>query len=104
MDSEKTSHTVLPGTMTQSASGVTTPDLVANEKAQQHIEADSAEPISPEDDAPNVKEEYPTGMLLVPILVSTLFSVFLVSLDMTSSVLRFPRSRMSSRVWIWYLR
>jgi hypothetical protein len=83
MDSEKTSHTVLPGTMTQSASGVTTPDLVANEKAQQHIEADSAEPISPEDDAPNVQEEYPTGMLLVPILVSTLFSVFLVSLDMT---------------------
>jgi hypothetical protein len=81
MDSEKPSHTVLPdANMMPIKSGVTTQYLVA-EKAQLHNEADAREPTKPLDDAP--KEDYPNGMRLVPILVSTLCSVFLVSLDMT---------------------
>jgi hypothetical protein len=84
MDPQGTSHTVLPDTTMQSASGVTTPDLVAEEKAQQHHEQDFGDqPTLPQDDSPVVKEDYPTGMQLVPILVSTLCAVFLVSLDMT---------------------
>jgi hypothetical protein len=84
MESQRTSHTVLPGTTMQSASGVTTPDLVGDEKVQQdHEKGFRDEPTLPQDDSPVIKEDYPTGILLVPILVSTLCSVFLVSLDMT---------------------
>jgi hypothetical protein len=75
IDSDKNCPTVSLGT-----SGVTTPILVTKE-AQQHNIADFGKPTKPVDDAP--REDYPNGMLLVPILVSTLCSVFLVSLDMT---------------------
>jgi hypothetical protein len=84
MDSQRTSQTVLPDTTLQSASGVTTPDLAAEEKVQQHHEKNfEDQPGQPQDESPAIKESYPTGMLLVPILVSTLCAVFLVSLDMT---------------------
>ena len=84
MNSQNASRTVLPDTTMQSASGVTTPDLVAEEKAQQHHEQGFGDqPTLLQFDMSVDKEEYPTGMLLVPILVSTLCAVFLVSLDMT---------------------
>ena len=68
----------------QFSSGVTTPDLVAGEKAQHQHEQGFGDDINVlQDDTPIVKEEYPTGMLLIPILMSTLCAVFLISLDMT---------------------
>jgi MFS family permease len=84
MDSEKDSSLALPGTEKQSASGVTTPDLVGDEKEQQSYEQSIQEQENTNADAtPAVKEEYPTGKRLVPILLALVCSVFLVSLDMT---------------------
>jgi hypothetical protein len=76
---------VAPDTTAQSASGVTTPDILAEEKEQQQdyqgIEDDgkSAQAEDPND----VKEEYPSGLMLVPILIAILCAVFLTALDMT---------------------
>ncbi|KAF2800322.1 MFS general substrate transporter [Melanomma pulvis-pyrius CBS 109.77] len=84
MEPEKSSdHTLPPGTNTQSPSGVTTPDLMAEEKDEQQSYEQSVEEqeATTPDDAP--AEEYPTGKRLVPILLALVAAVFLVALDMT---------------------
>jgi fucose permease len=84
MDAEKSSNLTLPpGTHEQSASGVTTPDLVADEKEQQKVYQQSVEG---QDAVPSDElrvEEYPTGRRLIPVVVALVCSVFLVALDMT---------------------
>jgi len=72
-----------PSTNEPSASGVTTPDLVAEEKEQHQS---SEQSISGQDIAApsdTLIEVYPTGKTLVPILFALIFAVFLVALDMT---------------------
>ncbi|KAL1798642.1 hypothetical protein ACET3X_002679 [Alternaria dauci] len=85
MDSHRTDTSAVPGTATQSASGVTTPDILAEEKEQQqHKQGMEEEVRSAQDDATNkVQEEYPSGMRLVPILIAVLCAVFLTALDQT---------------------
>jgi hypothetical protein len=79
-------HTsVAPDTTAQSASGVTTPDILAEKKEQQQdyqgIEDDGKSAQA--EDSNDVKEEYPSGLMLVPILIAILCAVFLTALDMT---------------------
>ncbi|KAF2025072.1 MFS general substrate transporter [Setomelanomma holmii] len=84
MDPEKTSNLTLPpSTNEQFASGVTTPDLVAEEKEQ---DKSCEQSVAEQDDSVTreaLVEEYPTGKRLVPILLALICSVFLVALDMT---------------------
>jgi MFS family permease len=78
-----------PGTNQQSASGVTTPDLMAEEKEQHQSEksVEEQEAITPENEAASSDnapaEEYPKGSRLVPIVLALVCSVFLVALDLT---------------------
>jgi MFS family permease len=84
MDTEKASSLTLPlGTQEKSVSGVTTPDLVAEEKEQQQSYEQSVEDhdTTTSGDAP--VEVYPTGRRLAPIILALVCSVFLVALDMT---------------------
>ena len=88
MDPEKPSNFTLPlgappGANEQSASGVTTPDLMAEGKEQQQSYEQSVEEqeAATPDNAP--AEEYPTGKRLVPIILALVCAVFLVALDMT---------------------
>ncbi|KAF2666273.1 MFS general substrate transporter [Microthyrium microscopicum] len=72
-----------PGdTEKQFESGITTPDLVGDEKLKHHDQQKEFEDVQVNDLAAS-DEEYPTGRRLVPIIVSLVLSVFLVSLDMT---------------------
>jgi hypothetical protein len=71
----------LPGTASKSESGVTTPDLVAEEKDLQ--DHNDGEKVSEQIETPlDDSEEYPTGGSLVFIIISLVLSVFLVALDM----------------------
>lgn len=84
MDSHRTKTSAASDTATQCCSGVTTPDVFAEEKEQQQYEQDMEEVRSTHDDATNkIREEYPSGMRLVPILIAVLCAVFLTALDMT---------------------
>lgn len=66
----------------KSASGISTPDLVAEEKEQQKsVEETVEEQAVSSENAP--AEEYPTGTHLLLILVALACAVFLISLDMT---------------------
>jgi MFS family permease len=84
MDPEKSTLALPLDTRERSSSGVTTPDLIADEKEKQQ----SYEPSVVEDqeiaaptDAP--VEVYATGKLLIPVVTALVCSVFLVALDMT---------------------
>ena len=77
MAEEESPNNPLPDIDKKSASGVTTPDLVADEKNQQD-ELEKVETL------PGFTEEYPTGRALIPIVASILIAVFLVALDMVS--------------------
>lgn len=75
-----------PSATEPSASGVTTPDLVAEEKERRQSSAQSINEkdtavISDAADAPT--EVYATGRALIPVLVALIFSVFLVAIDMS---------------------
>ncbi|CAN9199355.1 unnamed protein product [Alternaria alternata] len=84
MDSHRTKTSAASDTATQCTSGVTTPDVFAEEKEQQQYKQDMEEVRSTHDDATNkIQEEYPSGMRLVPILIAVLCAVFLTALDMT---------------------
>jgi hypothetical protein len=85
MEAHETETSAAPGMATQSASGVTTPDILAEEKEQQQYKQGMEEGVrSAQDDATDkVEEEYPSGMRLVPILIAILCAVFLTALDMT---------------------
>jgi MFS family permease len=77
MDSDKQSNSSLPpSTQEKSASGVTTPDLVASEKERRQSYPEQAI-----EDAPI--EVYASGKALMPIVLALVCSVFLVALDMT---------------------
>jgi hypothetical protein len=55
-----------------------------DETGQQQLEPKEREPsLEAATGVPAVKEEYPTGRRLIPILVAVLCAIFLVSLDMT---------------------
>lgn len=72
-----------PDANKQPASGVTTPDLMVEEKEQQQSceqSIEEQEKVTP-DNAPT--EEYPTGKGLVPILFALVCAVFLIALDVT---------------------
>ena len=71
------------GTNEQSASGVTTPELMADERAQQQSYEQSVKEreAAPPDNAP--ADEYPTGKGLVPIIFALICAIFLIALDMT---------------------
>jgi MFS family permease len=69
----------------KSVSGITTPDLVADEKEQQRINAaragsDAAATATSNDASVAV---YATGKRLIPIVLALTCTIFLVSLDMT---------------------
>jgi fucose permease len=84
MDAAKSTDLTLPlGSHEQSASGLTTPDLVAEEKKQQgdYNQSVQGQDAVTSDDV--LVEEYPTGRRLIPVVVALVCSVFLVSLDMT---------------------
>jgi hypothetical protein len=85
MKLENSSKHTLPEQETRQASGVTTPDLVANEK-NLDIGRQSNEDVQVEktEASPVSTEEYPKGSHLVPILAAVIFAVFLVALDMVS--------------------
>ena len=85
MDSEKTSNLTLPhGDTNQSASGFTTPDLLAQEKEQGQSYEPSIEGGSKKDSPDDVPAaEYATGRRLIPVILALVCSVFLVALDMT---------------------
>jgi hypothetical protein len=88
MNSKPSSEHNLPGTMSQSASGVTTPSLVADEKElNRHLQSDGEKGADTLETSPVASEDYPTGSRLAFILISLILSVFLVSLDMVSSSL-----------------
>jgi hypothetical protein len=74
-----------PDTTAQSTSGVTTPDMLVAEKERrqnyQGIEDDGKSAQA--EDSNDAKEEYPSGLMLVPILIAILCAVFLTALDMT---------------------
>jgi MFS family permease len=81
MDPEKQSNlTLSPGTQEKSASGVTTPDLITDEKEGQRSYQPSLTGQTP-DDAP--LEVFASGMTLIPIIIALVCSVLLVALDMT---------------------
>jgi fucose permease len=84
MDAAKSfDPTLRLGSHEQSASGVTTPDLVAEEKKQQGDYNQSVEGQDAVTSDELLVEEYPTGRRLIPVVVALVCSVFLVSLDMT---------------------
>jgi len=78
MAAEESPNNPLPDIDKKSVSGVTTPDLVAEEKNTEN-ELEKVETL------PGFTEEYPTGTALIPIVASVLMAVFLVALDMVSS-------------------
>ena len=61
------------------------PKNIADEKTQQQNNQGIEEDVkSEQDEKPDdIKEEYPSGILLVPILIAILCAVFLTALDMT---------------------
>jgi hypothetical protein len=81
MKFENSSAHDLPGTTSKSASGFTTPDLVAAEK-NQHDQSDGEKEPEQIQISPVDEEEYPTGSSFVFIVISLILSVFLVALDM----------------------
>jgi hypothetical protein len=85
MTSKNSSKHSLPGVENQFASGVTTPEVLETEKRlHDHGQSDEETGIEKDHNLPVVSEEYPTGKRLAFILVSLIFAVFLVSLDMVS--------------------
>jgi hypothetical protein len=84
MDSEKTPNLTLPLEDTrQSASGVTTPDLLAEEKEQQQRYPHSIEEQEHASLDAVSGAGYATGTRLIPVVLALVCSVFLVALDMT---------------------
>lgn len=84
MEPKNSSNLTLPLSADEhSTHRATTPDPIAEEKKQQQSYEQSVEEheAATPDNAPI--EEYPTGRRLVPVLLALVFSVFLVSLDMT---------------------
>jgi MFS family permease len=85
MDQEKRLSLGLPLVSSEkSASGITTPDLVADEKEQRVNPASAgsdAAAIATSNDASVVV--YATGKRLIPIALALICTIFLVSLDMT---------------------
>jgi hypothetical protein len=82
-DPVKESYLNPPAATEPSTSGVTTPDLIADEK-EQHLSAKHGideEHIAAPSDAP--AEVYATGRKLIPIIAALVFAVFLVAIDMT---------------------
>ncbi|RAR14043.1 MFS general substrate transporter [Stemphylium lycopersici] len=67
------------------ASGVTTSDILSDEKGHNRHEHDAQEEVETtgDDTTGDIKEEYQTGMQLVLLMISILFTVCLTSLDMT---------------------
>ncbi|KAH8733096.1 major facilitator superfamily domain-containing protein [Phaeosphaeriaceae sp. PMI808] len=83
MESPKSSNLTLPpGTENPSASGVTTPDLIAEKDQQQNYEQ-SIEYQPPANPTNTLAEEYPTGKRLASIFAALICATFLVALDMT---------------------
>ncbi|EAT88377.2 hypothetical protein SNOG_04617 [Parastagonospora nodorum SN15] len=81
MGPEKQSNlTLSPGTQEKSTSGVTTPDLITDEKEGRRSYQPSLTSQTP-DDAP--LEVFASGMTLIPIIIALVCSVLLVALDMT---------------------
>lgn len=85
MEPEKSSNLTssTSGTYKQSASGVTAPDLMADEREQQQSHDQSVreqETATPDN---VLADEYPTGKRLVPIIFALICAVFLIALDMT---------------------
>lgn len=88
MDPEKSSTLTFPAdTQSKSASGVTTPDLIADEKDRQQLHSYEASveagPRTSTSDPDAPVEVYATGKRLVPVVAALVASVFLVALDMT---------------------
>jgi hypothetical protein len=84
MDPEKHSNLTLPpGAHEKSASGVTTPDLIADEKERRQSYEQSIEGhgVTATDEAP--LEVFASGKTLIPVVAALVCSVFLVALDMT---------------------
>jgi len=61
------------------------PENIAEEKVQHQNDQGIEEDVkSEQDEKPDdIKEDYPSGILLVPILIAILCAVFLTALDMT---------------------
>jgi hypothetical protein len=84
MDPEKSSNLTLPpGTNKEFASGVTTPDLIADEKEHEKSYEHSVQEQERATSDASPVEEYPTGKKLVPVLLALICAVFLIALDMT---------------------
>jgi hypothetical protein len=82
-------NTPAPSTKEAFASGVTTPDLVAEEKERRQsfkrsLDEKGTAVISDAVDAP--QEVYASGRALVPILLALVFSIFLVAIDMSKCI------------------
>ncbi|KAL5121289.1 hypothetical protein ACEQ8H_000757 [Pleosporales sp. CAS-2024a] len=86
-DPEKQSTLPLPrapGTQEKSTSGVTTPNLIAEEKEGRTMTAGSH-------DGGGAMEVYASGKTLMPVVLALVCSVFLVALDMTIIGTAIPR-------------
>lgn len=80
-----------PSTTEASASGVTTPELVEDEKdRRQSSERSINEKVTAvtNDAVDEPKEVYASGRALVPILLALVFSIFLVAIDMSKCIRR----------------
>lgn len=75
----------LPDVEKRSDSSVMAPDPVDEEKEQDISDGNTVEDPEPTSNTPKISDEYPTGKGLVPIIVSLVCVVFLVSLDMVSA-------------------
>lgn len=67
------------------SSGVRIPDILSGEKIYLPHEQDAKEEVETtgDDSTSDIKEEYQTGLQLVLLMISILFTVCLTSLDMT---------------------
>jgi hypothetical protein len=83
MTLEDSTRHALPGTESKSASGLTTPDILAVEK-DLHGQVGGEKGVEQIGTSAVDREEYPTGSSLLFILISLVLSVFLVALDMVS--------------------
>ncbi len=83
MDSKKSSATSLSGHVEKSVDSLPIPALLAEENLSRQKLNPSIEQLESENGASQIKEEYPTGKLLIPILLAIIGTVFVVALDMT---------------------
>jgi hypothetical protein len=88
MTLENASKESLPG-----VSGITTPDPVITENSPHAIEQGKEENGAEKIEAQAVEAEYPTGKRLFPILAAVILAVFLVALDLVSSLIVLTSTR-----------